>query len=341
MTPMTNCYPFSALACRRAAFIGALLLCTRAANALDEGDKEAVRSLSNEAAADFQQGNYPRAKQKFQQAYHVARVPRLAVWLASTYEKMGQLVTAYELYREATTLPPNELWLGDLQQQAQKEAEAASDRLLGLIPKLTLQVEGASASEVSVELDGAPSQSALLGTARLVDPGPHEIVARRGSETVKEAFVLAEREHKLLTLRFARSPAGPGAAEQRGLSASGASHLDSTDAASKSPPFRTWGWIAAGVGGAGLTLGLVTGAMVASKYGDLDDRCPKRVCPPEEQSAVDSYQTLRTISSVSFIAGGVIAAAGVTLLLTSPARATEPQIALWVSPSGAGLRGGF
>ncbi|HYO97250.1 MAG TPA: hypothetical protein VER33_22220 [Polyangiaceae bacterium] len=337
MTIMTNGYSFSIRDCRRAAFMVSLLLCTRAASALDEGDKEAVRSLSNDAAADYQEGNYRRAQQKFQQAYRVARVPRLAVWLASTHEKLGQWVTAYELYREATTLQPNELWLGDLQQQAQKEADAESDRLLALIPKLTVQVDGANASEVSLTLDGSASQSALLGTARLVDPGPHEIVARRGTETVKEAFVVAERDHKLLTLRFAaRLPIGRGAAQL-----ANASSADSTDGASASAPYRTWGWVSAGVGGAGLTLGIVTGGLVAAKYGDLDDRCPDRVCAPEERAEVDSYGTLRTVSSVSFIAGGVIAAAGVTLLLTSRARATEPHVALWVSPIGAGLRGGF
>jgi hypothetical protein len=51
---------------------------------------------------------------------------------------------------------------------------------------------------------------------------------------------------------------------------------------------------------------------------------------------VGSYNSFRTISTTAFITGGVLAAAGVTLVLTAPK--SETKTALRVSPSSVDLR---
>ena len=121
----------------------------------------------------------------------------------------------------------------------------------------------------------------------------------------------------------------------------------STDAAPKMSGMKTLGWITLGVGGAGLALGGVTGVLALGKRSSIDDspNCRGDECLPAERSLADSYNSLRTWSSVGLIAGGALAATGVVLLLTAPSAAATadqgPSAALWISPNGAGVRGKF
>src|ERR1700690_1029150 len=99
-----------------------LLLGTSSAFALTDGDKEAVRALANDAAQDFDRGQFAAARDKFQRAYAIAKVPRLALRAAQANLKLGQWVAAYELLRQAIALERNDLWLGKTQEQAQADA---------------------------------------------------------------------------------------------------------------------------------------------------------------------------------------------------------------------------
>jgi hypothetical protein len=174
--------------------------------AMDDSNKEAIRLLSNQAAADFQQGHYESARDKFLRAYRIAEVPKLAVWAARANEKLGRLVTAYELYRQALSLQPNDLWKADVQQQAQKEAQNELDKLQPRIPKLTIVVEGANASDVSVNLDNVQIPSDLLGVERYADPGQSKIVGKRGDEVVTQTVGLLEGDAKQIVLKFSNVP---------------------------------------------------------------------------------------------------------------------------------------
>ena len=90
----------------------------------------------------------------------------------------------------------------------------------------------------------------------------------------------------------------------------------------------------------GLLLGSITGAMVLSKKAKLEDEgCVNYHCYTSQQDDVDSINSLRTISTVGFVLGGVGLAAGVTLLLTAP-KAKE-TVALRIGPISAGIRGRF
>lgn len=326
----------------------ALTLSLNARAALDEGSKQAVRSLANEAAKDFEQGQYESAQAKFERAYGIAKVPRLAVWLARTHEKRGELVAAYELYRQALSLKPNELWTGDAQQQAQNEAEQALTALTPRLAKLTVRVEGELAGVV-VTIDGLAVPSALLGLERFADPGKRRIVAERGAEHTEQSVTLAEGTQQEVVLKF-EGAAAITEPEPGGVPAP--SPPSSVPIATTSPPvspqikanpLRTAGWVGIGVGAAGVGLGVVTGAIVGSKYSTLKTKCPGHTCPPDNSSEVSSYNSLRTVSTVGFIAGAVVAAAGVTLVLTHRSEEVEPKpsVALWLSPGMAEVRGRF
>ena len=116
-------------------------------------------------------------------------------------------------------------------------------------------------------------------------------------------------------------------------------------------PLRTAGFIGAGVGGAMIVGGVITGLMAKSKESSVKDSCApasggRTLCPQSKHSDLDSAQSLATITNVLFVGGALLAAGGVTLVLVTPkadsptaARAFAPSIALSPStlPFGGGL----
>lgn len=89
-----------------------------------------------------------------------------------------------------------------------------------------------------------------------------------------------------------------------------------------------------GVGAAGLILGGVMGGLAIGKHDDLDTACPAGQCPADQQDNLDSYRTLGTVSTIGFIAGGVLAATGLVLVLVAPSGGSQEQATLKIGPTG-------
>jgi hypothetical protein len=117
----------------------------------------------------------------------------------------------------------------------------------------------------------------------------------------------------------------------------------SSTSASNSNTMRTLGWVGIGLGAAGVVFGTTTGIITGVKYGSLKEDCGGTRCVGTAKygDRVDSYSALRTMSTIGFIVGGVGAAAGITLLITSPKRDSAPVVGLYVAPNAAGLEGAF
>jgi hypothetical protein len=94
------------------------------------------------------------------------------------------------------------------------------------------------------------------------------------------------------------------------------------------------------VGGAGIVTGTIAGVLAIDKKSTIDKSpfCADNRC--SDQGLVDSYGTLRTVSSIGLIAGTVVAGVGLTLLLTSSSE-KEPSAAAFVGPGSVGVRGRF
>lgn len=295
-------------------------------HAADDASRGAARKLAQAGVEALQEQRYDAASEKLERAYSVLRVPSIALWSARALEKRGKLVEASERYLEATRLDAS---VGDaaVQRQARADAETERQALLGRIPSLTIALSGAPADATQVTIDGEAWPSALWGEPRPTNPGEHELRAQHGEDVVTVKVTLAEGEKRSETLSF-RAPSAPPApvvALPPPLPMKGES----------SNPQRTLGFVAVGVGGAGLVVGAVTGFIIASRHSDLEGSCnSQNQCDPGRQSDVDSYNSLRPVSTVALIAGGVVAAAGVTLVLTAPR--SEPRTEL--SLGGTSLR---
>jgi hypothetical protein len=348
------------------------------ARAIDDSTKSASRQLAKEGKHDFDKGQFDDASRKFQQAFAATEVPTLALWAARSLVKQGRLVAASEFFRKAAQLQRNELWVGKSQEQAQQQAADELAQLLPRLAQLTIILKGANGSEVQVTVDDVLVPSSLLGAARPTDPGKRRIVAKRGTEEVVQELTLKEGEPREVDLKFEPKsgtvPAATAALPSTGGNAppqvatgvapntspgdvtvpnqqtknaqSGPTNGSApSDGARPAQPNaqRSVGWVSLGLGAAGVIVGATTGLIVKGRYGDYKSSCPNNNCDLSvvNQGKLDSYNTWRTVSTVSFIVGAVGTAAGVTLLLTSPKQASDVGLALIVSPASAEVRGSF
>jgi hypothetical protein len=126
---------------------------------------------------------------------------------------------------------------------------------------------------------------------------------------------------------------------------------------------KTLGFVLIGVGGAGIALGSIFGALALGRRSTLDNACsPKSNCPLESQPDIDSLHTFATVSTVGFAVGGVGLATGLIVLLTSKSQAggevksassapsagrapdrplTKPSVTPFVGPRSFGFEGSF
>jgi hypothetical protein len=333
---------------KTAGLLGALLLSvlTRGAWAqeVDDASRTSARKLGYSGVEAYQAGDYAGASSKLERAYRVLQAPSLGLWSARALVKLGKLVEAQERYLKVGRLP---IGGGDADVQRQAQADAATElgQLSPRVPYVILKVEGAAAEDVTISIDGVTVASDLVGEPRPVNPGAHSVVGTRAGERQQLSVEVAEAEQKPVVLRFAGSAnataAVPTAAvpPSQGVLAQPVPTQDRPRGSTQ----RLIGFVTLGVGGAGLLLGAVTGVVAMGKESDLSEnpRCANNECGPSQQDQVDSYNSLRSVSTVGFIAGGVLAATGVVLVLTSPSRPASAHAALWLGPGSAGFKGAF
>ncbi len=280
-----------------------------------DADKGAARQLSLEAQAAYTKGDYKTAAEKFRKADELYHAPTLLVGLARANVKLGNYVEALENYNRVIRekLPPNaSTGFVNAVRDAKKEVKGLDEK----IGWVTIVVTGPDEPQVS--LDDVELKTASLGVKRPVNPGKHVVKAgAKGYLSGDKTFEITAGDNEELTLVLEKDPnasAGGGGGGGEGQPSSGST-------------LRTIGFVAIGVGGAGLIAGGVTGGLAMGKHGELEDNCPNGVCAAGQQDTLDSYHTLGTISTIGFIAGGVIAATGVVLVLVAPSDAKEPASA--------------
>jgi hypothetical protein len=304
------------------------------AQSTDEATRTAARALGTSGVEAYQAGDYVMATDRLEKAYGILRVPTLGLWSARALVQTGKWVEALDRYLEVASLQVPE---GEyaVQKQAQADAEKDLAALRPRIPVLKVSTEGAALAETEITIDGRVVPSGLAGEGRLVNPGRHAIEGRHAGAAANAEVTVAEGQRETAVLRFgaagAEAPLATTAAEP------------AADAGSKSDGkvMRTAGFVSLGAGAVGIGIGTVFGIMALGKKSQIDSNpaCQDERCAPSQQSKVDSYNTARTVSSVGFIAGGVLAGLGVVLVVAAPKGA--PRTEAWVSPNAAGLRGSF
>jgi hypothetical protein len=182
-----------------------------------------------------------------------------------------------------------------------------------------------------------------------IDPGVHAISAvapgRVGwSQSVQLAVgaraTLDVPELAIAAVSGAPSPepmaAELGAPQPTAASVSGAAPALSTTTdlgpdAKRGNGQRIAGWGALALGAIGVGVGLVFDIRSFVKVGERDDVCPAKVnCAPGSQATInvlqDEARSARRIGTIGLIAGGVLAAGGLALILTAPSDSQDARV---------------
>lgn len=255
--------------------------------------------------------------------------------LGVCFERSGRLASAlHHLERaEALTDPGS---MADRRQRAREAAEALRPR----VARVTIVVEPAGAPGLVVTVDGRPVER---GVASPIDAGTHAIVLTDGGvELTRRSVEVRDGDRARVVLAAPRtsdaaSPPAPALADPEHEGAG--------------PPWATIGVIGLAVGGAGLVLGAVGGAVAADRDAASAEACDERdFCTDAGFAARDEAFTWATVSTVSFIAGGALAATGLVLVLVGDdedAAATAGRVApraraeASIHPGGVLVRGTF
>jgi hypothetical protein len=290
--------------------------------------RAAARSQADRGYELFEAGNYVEAAQAFRLAEVIFHAPTLVFAIGRAESKAGHLLEARASFQRviaekiAPSAPPE--YLG-----AQESARAELALVEARIPHLTITVSGAAGRAVVVRLDDAVVARAALEQPIEIDPGAHRVaVDVDGGPVEKRAVTVAEGAREAVSVELPPPASKNARAPVASL------------VASKRRDLLVPAVISLGVGAAGIGVGAALGAITLSKTSAIRAHCAGDVCPRDQQSAADGARTTATISTVAFIAGGVFAATGVTLLVLRP-KAQKPSIGLSIGPGSVLAQGAF
>jgi hypothetical protein len=287
-------------------FAAALGAPSALADGPDATARATARRLGTEAVKLYEAGDYAGALEKFNTADSLVPAPTLGLYAARCLAKLGRTVDASERYLEVTRMQLDRTAL-PVMRKAQADAVAERERLLPSIPTLELRLTGPLGAGVEVSVDGKVLLPGLLGEKRPVNPGQHQVDAKRVDTTVTKTLSVAPAEAAKLVIEMPPLPPDP---------------------VPRMAPLRVAGWVGVGVGGAGLLAGAAAGLAAVAKGQALLSQCPGHVCStPGMLAQAGSYDAARTASSAGLIGGAIVLAAGVTLVVVSPK-------VVWVYPDG-------
>lgn len=342
--------------------LAAVLVFGGTASAQDDTNKAAARRLAEEGAELYQQQDFAQAHDRFQRAYTLFPAPTLAVWEAKCLEKLDRLIEAEEIYVQVARAELNPT-ATEPYREAIAEATAGVERLRANIPTILIKLDGADPNDekVRVLFDGKQLSPALIGVFIPVNPGRHTIAGSvRGGQNDVIAVDAAAGDRKEVTLNLGEPApppavvAAPPVREEPAVAEPPEPTSDSgVESGSSVDWLTTTGWTAIGLGAAGIGIGIGTGLVATERHDFLSANCSPMgdlsTCDPEFQPVIDEFRTLKAASTAGYIAGGVLAAAGVAILVFKPSDSDVSQSVArrgyawfpWVGGATGGVAGVF
>ncbi|MGE0868633.1 MAG: tol-pal system YbgF family protein [Kofleriaceae bacterium] len=284
----------------------------------------AAEQLFEQARALFDQGNFAEACPRFGASYKLDPALGTLLNMATCYEMLGHIASAWGHYREVVVLATK---AGD-----QTRIDIARKRITALeprLPKLTIRGPKQAIAGLIITRDDAPLDRAVLGADIFVDPGQHTVTASAvGHKSFSETITIAEGEAKTVQLALELAPDQPRPA--------GGSTV--TIVREDVDPGRSRKVFALTLGGAGV-VALATGVGFGFAARDswntaFDDGLCDRTsleCTVEGQDLTRTAKTRALVANIMGGAGIAMVAAGVVLYVTAPKR-TEVA----VTPTGGG-----
>jgi hypothetical protein len=324
-----------------------LLLVAGVRVAAAQSDAKALAEQLFQQGKDLSaKGDWAAACPKFEASLRYDPALGTRLNLATCYEKVGKLASAWALFKESV----------DLARKASddKRRDFASKRVAALeprLPRLTITAPPSPPAGFVVTRGGETVDAALFGSAVYVDPGEHEIVASAPGHEPYTTKIVVEEWKQADVVIPALTPSKPepdtDTDTDTGLTTDHAKPDDSTDVVVDTGPApskarRTIGLVTLGVGVAATGAGLYFGLGARSTYDDAkaacggDLGCDSQADLDRSQGLVDDARSKATIATVLTGVGVAAVATGAILWLTAPSGDARPQSALRITPVLAG-----
>lgn len=292
--------------------------------------------LNPKSSADISQLQAQHEAEK-ERASLLARVPRLTV------ELKGEDLEAVQVTLDAEPLPSALLGANQLVDPGHHVIRATRDHqtVTGELDIAERQHKTTTLHFAPRERDSSQSQTlpsiATSTASKRDDADPLGLLS-----TSDDPMVRHESAAPAPNLSGATDATRPSPAASKGSIARGDQSVRG-DALDTDATLRTVGWVGVGLGGVGMLVGVTTGFMAMSVRSDLLDngQCSSGSCNDNLHDQVDRYNLLRTWSSIGFVAGGLLAASGTTLLLSLPTDKDDRRARLLVGPTSAAVVGRF
>ncbi len=304
--------------------------------------KEEAKAFANSANELMSKGLYDDAIELFKKADGRFHSPVFLLFISKAEADQGHLIAARQWLQKVIDEQLAD-YAPERFRDAREEARRRAAKLDQEIPVLTLSIVGAAAAQAEVQLDGRLIAIAELSAPIRLDPGDHHAVAKAPDGSSDErSFSLEVGDQTsvelVLTSAIDVDPDPDPLPPPSGDTAEG----------------RSWllPGIAFGVGGAGLLMGVIAGAIFTGQAGDLKDACDndgdgdENTCPPDKEEDGDTVTTLGNVSTAGFIIAGIGVTAGIVLLLIPSGEADEDDQTAYepkihVGPTGFMVEGRF
>jgi hypothetical protein len=311
-------------------------------------ERATARSLAKDGYVALTDKDYETAEDRFRRADELVHAPTLVIDRARALVGLGRFGDAYSAFQsvinEEIPAKAPAVW-----KQAKKAAEKEIEAVKPRVAWLTIRVSGPSESQV--ELDGRPLPASSLGQRLPANPGERVVAASAEGYISKQVKrTLAEGAEVELALELlpepkpepvvvVTPPPAPDPAEQ--------------ETERRGNRNRTLTYVAFGVSGAGLALGVATGVLWLKARSDIKEACGSLSCEASTDSEASRYEdqqqrynTYGTLSGIGFAVGVAGAATGVTLILLEPKtnadeKAKTAHITPYLAGTSFGLRGAF
>lgn len=287
-----------------------------------EADRAASRTIFAKAREAMEAKKLDEACPAFVESQRIWPTASGALNIGNCEEQRGNLATAYGAFSDAAGMARR---AGDKSRE-----EEGTQRASSLKPKLSmLTVEVSSPNRIDgllVKRDGREAGPGQWGIAVPVDPGEHSIEASAPGRIAWTTTIRIEARPGSTTVEVPALAAAPAPAPVA-VAAIPQGGQDETSGSSWNAQ-KTAAVAVGGAGVVGIALEAIFGIKAIGKQKDSEANCrpedPSRcnamglVLRQEEKSA-------GTISTISFIAGGVALAGGVVLFVTAPGRPAKPS----------------
>jgi hypothetical protein len=297
--------------------------------------------MLEQALQAYEAGRYAEARSSFRRAHAVTPTARTLRSIGMCSFNLGDYLDAVFQLEQALGDPRKPLTT-----EQQVHARELLERANAHIGRFRLRL---TPSEATLLADGS-SALVLPSGELLLEAGHHEIEARAAGYLMAHSSVKVEGgDRTTLVFHLMRDEYGTSAVAGR-ESVPGArrpSAATGDAVAANEPPAswsRTLGYTSLGLGAASLLGFAVTGTLALADGNKLQDRCPNETCGEMYRSTVERYNTMRTVATVTLVAGGALVVLGTTLLVAQPSpqprdRAARPGLEPLIGLGSVGLRG--